>query len=378
LALQRQEFEHGRKVTATITTDVVERAEDKKRFISDDKNRQENDNIQTTVIEDRQKKARVYGEGNASQKGQGLSLRVPDAPSLREPIHLARSLQPLMRRIATGRMSILDEVETVNRTAKQGICVPVMRSELEPWLDLALIVDESQSMLIWRHTIKDLQRLLTHYGIFRDIRIWGIKPDDSGKELQVFSRMGSNHRLASSKELVDQRPVETVSWLDAMEFCRRLSKHTRREYRLPSEAEWEYACRAGTTTPFHFGETITTDYVNYDGGYPYGDAPKGEDRNETTDVGSFRAANTFGLYDMHGNVWEWCADDWHDSYEEAPKDGSVWIKNIKNYEAPESLKLLRGGSWSFNAQNCRSAYRLDGDARAQLNIIGFRVVCILR
>ena len=176
----------------------------------------------------------------------------------------------------------------------------------------------------------------------------------------------------------DQCPVEQVSWLDAMEFCRRLSKHTRREYRLPSEAEWEYACRAGTTTPFHFGETITTDYVNYDGGYPYGDAPKGEDRNDTTDVGSFKAANTFGLYDMHGNVWEWCADDWHDSYEGAPKDAQIWIKDIKNYEDPESVKLLRGGSWYFNAGSCRSACRINDLARYQDYDIGFRVVCVVR
>ncbi len=176
----------------------------------------------------------------------------------------------------------------------------------------------------------------------------------------------------------DRLPVEQVSWLEALEFCARLSNHTGREYRLPSEAEWEYACRAGTTTPFHFGETITTDYVNYDGGYPYGEAPKGEDRNETTDVGSFKAANAFGLYDMHGNVWEWCADDWHDSYEGAPKDGSVWIKDNKNYEDPESVKLLRGGSWNYKAGNCRSACRNNINARVRNRNFGFRVVCILR
>jgi formylglycine-generating enzyme required for sulfatase activity len=176
----------------------------------------------------------------------------------------------------------------------------------------------------------------------------------------------------------DQCPVEQVSWLDAMEFCRRLSKHTRREYRLPSEAEWEYACRAGTTTPFHFGETITTDYVNYDGGYPYGDAPKGEDRNDTTDVGSFKAANTFGLYDMHGNVWEWCADDWHDSYKGAPNDAQIRIEDIKNYEDPETSKLLRGGSWFDSARDCRSACRSLSSARNQNDGIGFRVVCVVR
>jgi formylglycine-generating enzyme required for sulfatase activity len=176
----------------------------------------------------------------------------------------------------------------------------------------------------------------------------------------------------------DERPVESVSWLDALEFCRRLSKHSRREYRLPSEAEWEYACRARTTTPFHFGETITTDYVNYYGNYPYGNAPEGEDRNETTDVGSFKAANAFGLYDMHGNVWEWCADDWHESYKGAPKDGSVWIKDNKNYEAPETLKLVRGGSWDYAAQYCRSAFRRYVNARILSGGLGFRVVCVLR
>jgi formylglycine-generating enzyme required for sulfatase activity len=163
-----------------------------------------------------------------------------------------------------------------------------------------------------------------------------------------------------------------------MGFCRRLSKHTKREYRLPSEAEWEYAYRVGTTTPFHFGETITTDYVNYDGNYPYGDTPKGKYRKETTDVGSFKAANAYGLYDMHGNVWEWCADDWHDNYKGAPKDGSVWIKDNKNYEDPETRKLLRGGSWSYIAGNCRSAVRGNDFARGQTYDNGFRVVCSLQ
>jgi formylglycine-generating enzyme required for sulfatase activity len=176
----------------------------------------------------------------------------------------------------------------------------------------------------------------------------------------------------------DKRPVEQVLWLDAMEFCRRLSKHTKREYRLPSEAEWEYACRAGTTTPFHFGETITSDYVNYNGNYPYDDAPKGEYRGETIDVGSLKAANTFGLYNMHGNVWEWCADDWHDSYKGSPQDGSVWINDNKNYEDPETEKLLRGGSWGSYAHHCRSAYRSFSSARSQNDGIGFRVVCVVQ
>jgi len=175
----------------------------------------------------------------------------------------------------------------------------------------------------------------------------------------------------------DKLPVEQVSWLEALEFCARLSQHTGRDYRLPSEAEWEYACRAGTTKPFHFGETITTELVNYDGDNPYGDAPKGEYRKKTIPVGQF-PANGFGLYDMHGNVWEWCADDWHNSYKGAPKDGSVWIKDNNNYEAPETRKLLRGGSWYDDAQFCRSACRSYYSARLQGNYFGFRVVCALR
>ncbi len=134
------------------------------------------------------------------------------------------------------------------------------------------------------------------------------------------------------------RPVEQVSWLDAKEFCARLSQKTERNYQLPSEAQWEYACRAGTTTPFHFGETITTDLANYRGkddeknkwSGSYGRGPKGEYREQTTPVGYFKVANVFGLYDMHGNVHEWCEDDWHDNYEGAPNDGSPWVSSNQN------------------------------------------------
>ncbi|TRT91729.1 MAG: TIR domain-containing protein, partial [Microcystis aeruginosa Ma_OC_LR_19540900_S633] len=123
----------------------------------------------------------------------------------------------------------------------------------------------------------------------------------------------------------DRRPVEQVNWYDAIEFCARLSKLTVREYRLPSEAEWEYACRAGTTTPFYFGETITGELANYNASNTYADELNGEYQNETTRVGQF-PPNAFGLYDMHGNVREWCADTWHDNYDGAPTDGSVWIE----------------------------------------------------
>jgi eukaryotic-like serine/threonine-protein kinase len=184
-------------------------------------------------------------------------------------------------------------------------------------------------------------------------------------QAQYEAIMGTNPSSFKSAN----RPVEKVSWNDAVEFCKRLSQKTGRTYRLPSEAEWEYACRAGTTTPFSFGETITTDLVNYNGNFTYGAAPKGKYRQQTTDVGSL-PPNAFGLYDMHGNVWEWCADSWHDSYSGAPTDGSAWIDN------DNQNRILRGGSWLLIPFVCRSAGR-NSDTRAFfINYIGFRVVCL--
>ena len=208
------------------------------------------------------------------------------------------------------------------------------------------------------------------------------------------------------------RPVENVSWYDAMEFCSRLSHHTGRDYTLPSEAQWEYACRAGTTTPFHFGETISTDLANYDGNYTYGSGKKGEYRQRTTDVASF-PANAWGLHDMHGNVWEWCLDDWHDSYEGAPEDGSAWLEGdslgkslgaARGTPSPASaarptatgstrsttaaslvsasattkrpIKLLRGGSWPLFPVFCRSAFRDGLLPGIRYRLVGFRVCCL--
>jgi formylglycine-generating enzyme required for sulfatase activity len=144
----------------------------------------------------------------------------------------------------------------------------------------------------------------------------------------------------------DHRPVENVSWEDAIECCDRLNRKTGGTYRLPSEAEWEYACRAGTTTPFHFGETITPKLASYNGNY-------GTNRKRANDVGSF-LPNAFDLYDMHGNVWEWCADPWHENYENAPADGRVWEMGSNQENV---LKVLRGGAWFSNPGDCRSAFR---------------------
>jgi formylglycine-generating enzyme required for sulfatase activity len=147
-------------------------------------------------------------------------------------------------------------------------------------------------------------------------------------------------------------PVENVSWNDCQEFIKKLNeKVPGGGFRLPSEAEWEYACRAGTRTPFNTGETISTDEANYDGNYTYGYGRKGVYREKTTPVGSFKP-NAWGLYDMHGNVWEWCQDWCHDSYTGAPSDGRAW-------ESPSgSVRVLRGGSWNCYPWNCRSSNRL--------------------
>ncbi len=171
-----------------------------------------------------------------------------------------------------------------------------------------------------------------------------------------------------SKFKGSNRPVENVSWYEAVEFCARLSAKTGREYRLPSESEWEYACRARTTTSFHFGEMITTDLVNCSSD-TYGMDVKSKYRKETTDVGSFEVANAFGLYDMHGLVWEWCADTWHNNYSGAPCDGTAWEVGGDFYR-----RLLRGGSWSFSAELCRSASRSWNESDGGLRICGFRVV----
>ena len=165
-----------------------------------------------------------------------------------------------------------------------------------------------------------------------------------------------------------QRPVERVKWIEAVEFCERLSKLTGKDYRLPSESEWEYACRAGTTTPFYFGETITPELVNYDGDSTYGKSLKGEYREETTPVGQF-PPNAFGLYDMHGNVREWCQDVHHDNYNGAPTDGSAWENDGINQ------RVYRGGSWYLSPRWCRSAVRnYSFSDEADFSSFGFRLV----
>jgi formylglycine-generating enzyme required for sulfatase activity len=209
---------------------------------------------------------------------------------------------------------------------------------------------------------------------WRAVAGWQERPGERwGCELNpVPSRFqGEEARLLAGETNTDGRPVERVSWLEAMEFCSRLSQRTKRNYTLPSEAQWEYACRAGTETAYCFGDSINIEVVNFERTRTYGDEPTGDGHGQTTSVKLF-AANPWGLYDMHGNVLEWCVDHWHDNYEDAPADGSSWLND---HEEESGRRLMRGGSWNVIPRECRSAYRdhsvpgnVDGD-------IGFRVVC---
>jgi eukaryotic-like serine/threonine-protein kinase len=163
-----------------------------------------------------------------------------------------------------------------------------------------------------------------------------------------------------------RQPVVRVSWDDADGFCTQLSRIGGRDYRLPSEAEWEYACRAGTTGPFAFGETITPEVAHYE---PPGATAAGGNRATTIPVGSLGVANGFGLFDMHGNVWEWCRDIWHSSYDGAPADGSAWRSG-----GDERTRVLRGGGWAAAPSLCRAAARsLSGESSVRSREIGFRL-----
>ncbi len=184
----------------------------------------------------------------------------------------------------------------------------------------------------------------------------------------------------------DENPIENVEWKEAISFCSRLSSRTQeknagRKYRLPTEAEWEYACRAGTTTAFHFGDALSSKQANFNGNYPAGAAEKGTYLRRTEKVGSYQP-NAFGLHDMHGNVAEWCAD-WYDpeyyldSPEENPLGPPLGVVSTKftNNGNQNFFVVVRGGCWVDDGRACRSAYRFRAMPNTQYRLIGFRVVC---
>ncbi|WP_019498186.1 SUMF1/EgtB/PvdO family nonheme iron enzyme [Pseudanabaena sp. PCC 6802] len=231
----------------------------------------------------------------------------------------------------------------------------VKREDAEQWLDWSIPQHQVELQAFWmgRYAVTNAQWQA----------VMGTKPSEK------YER----------KFQGDKHPVVGVSWHDARAFCKRLSEKVGREVRLPTEAEWEYACRAGTTTPFAFGKIITTDLVNYDGNYPYGDAPKGEYRQQTVNVDSF-SPNAWGLYQMHGNVWEWCLDEFYDSYSDKPnrlkKNGNEAWGDLNVDKNDNRYRLLRGGAWGLDARYCRSSFRVRSDARDIGDGVGFRVVLV--
>jgi formylglycine-generating enzyme required for sulfatase activity len=201
---------------------------------------------------------------------------------------------------------------------------------------------------------------------------WRIVADWKPVERKLDAAPSRFKGVAEASQNENRNPVESITWEAAIEFCARLRRHTGRNYTLPSEAQWEYACRAGTTTPFHFGATLTPELARYDWSNVYADTPVEQQKwqQNPSPVGSF-PANAWGLHDMHGNVWEWCLDDWHDNYKGAPTDGSAWInKNAEN----QSRKVFRGGSWIYYPWLCRSAARFNNYAHDYSD--GFRVICL--
>jgi len=178
------------------------------------------------------------------------------------------------------------------------------------------------------------------------------------REVAGYDRVEIDLNPAPSRFQGDDLPVEQVTWHNAVEFCQRLAAKASKNYHLPSEAQWEYACRAETTTAYHFGDQLTEDVANY-----------GQKVGQTTPVGQY-PANRWGLCDMHGNVYEWCQDHWHSNYEDAPNDGSAWI------EAGDfKYRVSRGGSWIYIPRYCRSAFRNGFEPGSDDAVNGFRVCC---
>ncbi len=210
------------------------------------------------------------------------------------------------------------------------------------------------------HLVKTSQYLMSKHAINQE----------KWKAIAHLPKINLDLSMSPSKFRGAELPVENISWLEANEFCLRLSKYTGRTYRLPTEAEWEYACRAKTETPFPFGVTITSALANFNGAQPYASQPKGEFLKRTVDVGEF-TANALGLYQMNGNVWEWCLDSWQNSFAAPPIDGHTWLATHTTMRA-----VLRGGSWGSSGERCRSAARFQAPYTYRGGDVGFRVICM--
>jgi formylglycine-generating enzyme required for sulfatase activity len=314
----------------------------------------------------------------ARVRRQGESWRVE-----RQPLRVERALLPLDEGISlplvwipAGEFVMGSPLEEAERSENEG---PQHRVRLEGfWLGQTPVTQAQ-----WRAVARLVPPLGQRWE--RPLPATPSRFRPGAEDAPLYGQFS----LLPGERSTDQRPVERVSWHDAMEFCRRvdtlLPAGGGLRCTLPSEAQWEYACRAGTATTFHFGATITPELANYDGNHAYGNGPKGEYRKQTTAVGMF-PANDWGLLDMHGNVWEWCLDHLHETYDEAPFDGRAWVdaleatttatKQHSNDMARDERRLLRGGSWFNDPQSCRSAYRNRNLPDFADDDRGFRVCCL--
>ena len=290
-------------------------------------------------------------EQNSKAEAQGQKIAVVKGSEL--TVNLGQGLTLELVRVPTGKFMMGMPPEERQIALENALKYGNKREDVETWLDWSTPQHEVylQEFLMGKYAVTNAQ----WYAVMKT------KPcEQYDSEFQG-----------------DKQPVVGVSWHEAQAFCEKLFEQTKRAVRLPTEAEWEYACRAGTTTAFAFGKTITTDQVNYDGNYPYGDTPKGKYRQCTVNVDSF-TPNPWGLYQMHGNVWEWCLDEFHDSYSEKParlkSNGNEPWGELKVVKEDNRAYICRGGSWYLYAVNCRSASRRRYGARNRDIFLGFRVV----
>ena len=263
--------------------------------------------------------------------------------NLRDPFLDATAHAPELVFIPSGRFR-MGSPEHERRKAQQAGALPTwLERETPPrWVDI------ERPFALGRYPVT--------------VAEWRSFAQDTG-----WQRRGEIDWRAPGFAQEDNHPVVGVSWHDAQLYVAWLSRRTGERYRLPTEAEWEYACRAGTKTAFSFGDAISTELANYDGHHSYNGSPRGVSRAGTTQVGSF-PANPWGLHDMHGNVWEWVQDPVHDNYLGAPSTGIAWETG-----GDANRRVLRGGSWQYSPRYLRSAMRNGFAAALSNGIVGFRV-----
>ena len=234
---------------------------------------------------------------------------------------------------------------------------------IEPHTGVAFVLIRSGTFMMGTASSEAGQRRLDHYHKVELTRPYYMaKYEVTQSQWKQIMHYNPSHFSA----LGDSFPVENINWYEAQDFIKKLDTlNSNYVFNLPTEAQWEYACRAGTTTPFYTGENLTTDQANYDGNFPYLQFPKGIFINRTARVGSFKP-NAWGLYDMHGNVWEWCRD-WYCEY---PKS---FVKDPLG-DCESGLKVIRGGSWYFNAESARSGRRYTHHPEDRGFSLGFRLI----